>query len=110
MEIASIRKLSDEQLVHAELSLERDLVAAMFQHRTGQLDDSSMLSKMRKDIARLRTLQREREMAAGSARDSLRNTYRGTFEASSPISTGEAAEGASAGFLQGIVDKISSTD
>ena len=110
MEMASIRKLTDEQLVHAELTLERDLVSATFQHRTGQLDDSSVLSKMRKDIARLRTLQREREVEAGSAKDSLRNTYRGTFEASSPIAVGEDAEGVSAGFLQGIVDKISKND
>jgi len=110
MEMASIRSLTDEQLVHAELSLERDLVAATFQHRTGQLDDSSMLGKMRKDIARLRTLQREREQEAGSARDSLRNSHRGTFDASSAVSSQDAAEGASAGFLQGIVDKISSND
>jgi len=110
MELASIRNLTDEQLVHAELSLERDLVAATFQHRTGQLDDSSMLGKMRKAIARLRTLQRERERDAGSARDSLRNSYRGTFDAASAVSSQDAPEGASAGFLQGIVDKISITD
>jgi large subunit ribosomal protein L29 len=110
MEIATSRSFSDEQLVHAELSLERDLISATFQHRTGQLDDSTLLGKLRKDIARLRTLQRQREIDAGSPRDSLRNTHRGTFDAESAISAQGSAEGASKGFLAGIVDKISSTD
>ena len=110
MELAQARSFSDEQLVHAELSLERDLIAATFQHRTGQLDDSSVLGKMRKEIARLRTLQRQREIDSGNPRDSLRNAHRGSFDAESAISAEASAEGVSKGFLQGIVDKISSDD
>lgn len=96
--------LSDEQLVHKELELERELIAASFRQKTGQLEDSARLGRIRRDIARLRTAQRAREIAQGLGKDSLRNRFRATFVAGQAASA--SAGEASGGFLKGIVDKI----
>ena len=45
----------------------RELFNLRFQLATGQLDNSSRLSAVRKDIARLSTFVREREIAAAEA-------------------------------------------
>ena len=78
MATPDIRTMSDEQLVHAELQLERDLLAATFRLRTGQLEDTSTLGRVRRQIARLRTAQSAREREQGVAKDDLRNRYRAT--------------------------------
>lgn len=96
--------LTDEQLVHKELQLERDMLAASFRLKTGQLDDTAGLGRMRRDIARLRTAQRARELAQGLSKDALRNRYRGTFQPGAAVEASGAP--ASSGFLKGIVDKI----
>lgn len=95
--------LSDEQLVHRELQLERELIAAGFRHRTGQLEDTESLGRTRREIARARTAQRQRELAQGLAKDALRRQYRPTFD---PQAAEAAAGGASGGFVKGIVDKL----
>ena len=81
MEKTDLKAISDEALVHHELGLERDLVRALFAHRSNALNDSSRLGKLRKGIARARTEQRVRELAAGLSKDALRNRFRGTFVA-----------------------------
>ena len=96
--------LTDEQLVHRELQLERDLLAASFRLRTGQLEDTESLGRLRKDIARARTAQRRRELDQGLAKDSLRNRYRGSFQPDAAASSDD--QPSSGGFLKGLVDKI----
>jgi large subunit ribosomal protein L29 len=107
MNIAKIRQFEDQQLVHAELALERDLIHARFALKTGQLDDTSQLGKIRKEIARLRTVQREREREQGLPNDFLREKFRSSFDPKAErIATAEDDAG-SKGFLKGIVDKVS---
>jgi len=106
MNTQEITTLSDEQLVHTELQLERDLIAARFAHRTSQLDDNSVMKKLRRDIARLRTAARGREIEQSLPKDALKAAHSKTFTASA--SGGEGGEGA--GFLKGIVDKVSSNE
>lgn len=96
-------EMSDAELVHHELQLERDMLTARFQLATNQLEDSSVVSKLRKGIARARTAQRAREIANGLSKDTLRNTHRGSF---APGESKGSEEAASGGFLQGIVDKV----
>lgn len=103
MAIADLHKLNDEELVHTELQLERDLLAASFRLRTGQLDDTASVGRVRKDIARARTVQREREREQGLPKDSLRTRHRPTFSAKASEDQPTAGSG---GFLKGIVDKI----
>ena len=44
-----------------------ELFNLRFQNATGQLDNSARLGQVRKDIARVETLLREREIAAAEA-------------------------------------------
>ena len=103
MQYAKLNELSDEQLVHRELQLEREYIDTSFRKKTGQLEDASKIGKIRKDIARARTAQRERERAQNLAANTLRDQYRGSFKPGA-IST-DGGEGAG-GFLKGIVDKV----
>ena len=107
MTAADLKSLSDEQLVHNELNLERQLIEASFRHRTSQLDDTSKLKKLRRQIARIRTEERNREIAAGVGADVLRNKFRGTFK---PGASSLSAGGESGGFLQGVSDRYGMGD
>lgn len=111
MKTTDMATLSDEKLVHRELELERQLLDLSFRKRTGQLEDTSKLSKARKEIARVRTAERAREQALGVNKDSLRTQYRGTWRPGAVGDQAVEAETAQAsapsrGFLKGIVDKI----
>jgi large subunit ribosomal protein L29 len=107
MKMEDIRKLEDHQLVHEELRLDREIIQARFAMQTGQLEDTSKLGKMRRDIARLRTAQRERERERGLPTDALREKHRASFDPGA-VAGEEAAPAApsSRGFLKGIVDKV----
>ena len=107
MQYAKLTELSDEQLVHRELQLEREFIDTSFRKKTGQLEDSSRVGKIRKDIARTRTAQREREQALDLNPNALRDQHRGSFKPGA-VST-EEGSGAS-GFLKGIVDKVKSDE
>lgn len=103
MQYKDMASLSDEGLVHAELAAERELLAATFRLRMGNLEDTSTIGKLRKKIARLRTAQRERERAQGLATDSLRNRFSASFAPS--VAPGPSA-GSSGSFVKGLVDKV----
>ena len=65
MKTRDVRQLSDEEL-QAELErLHRHLFDVRAQAVTEKLEDPSMLTKTRRDIARVLTIQHERERAAG---------------------------------------------
>ena len=63
MKANDLKTMSDEQLVHKSLELERTLLAHTFRHRLGQLDNTSVLRATRKDIARAKTALTQREQA-----------------------------------------------
>jgi large subunit ribosomal protein L29 len=65
--VAELRGLGDAELVGRLAEARRELFNLRFQLATGQLDNSSRLSEVRKDIARLSTFLREREIAAAEA-------------------------------------------
>jgi large subunit ribosomal protein L29 len=67
MEIAKARSLSEQQLVEELVSARRHLYDLRFQLATRQLTDYSQISQTRRDIARLLTVQTERELEARSA-------------------------------------------
>ncbi len=62
MRASEIRQLSDEEL---EKKLQ-DMIEAhfnlRFQHQAAQLENPSRLKQVRRDIARLKTVKREREL------------------------------------------------
>jgi len=65
MKPAEVRELSLEELEHKEQELREELFNLTIQHATGQLEDTASLVDVRKDIARRRTIQRERTMSKG---------------------------------------------
>jgi large subunit ribosomal protein L29 len=56
-----LRELSDEELALRLRDTRRELFNLRFQHATGQLDNPHKLALTRREIARLLTLQSERE-------------------------------------------------
>jgi large subunit ribosomal protein L29 len=67
MEIARARSLSDQELDSELATARRHLYDLRFQLATRQLNDYSQISRTRRDIARLLTVQTERQMTARSA-------------------------------------------
>ncbi len=65
--VAELRLLGDQELVERLGTARRELFNLRFQLATGQLDNSSRLGEVRRDIARLTTFLREREIAAAEA-------------------------------------------
>jgi large subunit ribosomal protein L29 len=65
--VAEMRLLGDHELLERLADARRELFNLRFQLATGQLDNSSRLPAVRKDIARLSTFVREREIAAAEA-------------------------------------------
>ena len=64
-----LRELNDTELVQRLAEAKEEHFNLRFQSATGQLDNSSRLSHVRKDVARLNTLLREREIAAAETAD-----------------------------------------
>ena len=63
-----LRQLEDDQLIDRLGQTRTELFNLRFQYATGQLDNSARLGQVRKDIARIHTVLREREIAAAEAR------------------------------------------
>jgi large subunit ribosomal protein L29 len=64
MDVAELRDLNDVELSERHDELKEDLFNLRFQLATGQLDNPMLLKQTRRDIARVLTVQRERELAA----------------------------------------------
>ena len=67
MKAAELRELNDVELANRLREFREELFGLRFLHATGQLDNSARLGQVRKDIARVETLLREREIAAAEA-------------------------------------------
>jgi large subunit ribosomal protein L29 len=66
------RDLDDAALVQELAEVKDALFKLRFQNATGQLDDVSALKKQRKQVARINTELRAREIAAHEALESTR--------------------------------------
>lgn len=67
MKARELRELSIEELRQKEQDLTAELFNLKFQHATGQLENTERLPQVRKDLARVKTILREREIAAKKA-------------------------------------------
>jgi large subunit ribosomal protein L29 len=63
----SLRDASDSELLDQLADAKEELFNLRFQHVTGQLDNSARLGAVRKQVARINTELREREIAAADA-------------------------------------------
>ncbi len=66
---AELRELNDGELLQRLVEAKEEHFNLRFQNATGQLDNSARLGDVRREIARLNTLQREREIAAAEAEE-----------------------------------------
>jgi large subunit ribosomal protein L29 len=62
MELTKIRSLSDEQLEVEQKQAAEQLFRLRFQLSLGQNDGVKKIRELRKDIARIKTVAREREL------------------------------------------------
>jgi ribosomal protein L29 len=99
-----LKALSDEALVHAELQLDRELVALNFMKKAGTLRNVMSTRVVRKNIARVRTEQRRREIEQGLAKDSLKAQHRASFVAAAAVKE----EGSS--LLANVTEQMEETD
>ncbi|MCW2723593.1 MAG: rpmC [Frankiales bacterium] len=60
--VTELRELSDEDLVSRLRESKEELFNLRFQVATGQLDNNRRLQTVRRDIARIYTVMREREL------------------------------------------------
>ena len=61
------RELDDQGLVQALQDAKEELFNLRFQNATGQLDNVARLTEVRRDVARINTELRAREIAAAEA-------------------------------------------
>jgi large subunit ribosomal protein L29 len=64
---AELREMADAELAQKLSALREELFNLRFQLATGQLDNPMRIRHVRKDIARVLTIQRERELGLGPA-------------------------------------------
>jgi large subunit ribosomal protein L29 len=64
MKAKDLRERSVADLRELEKSLAKDIFTARFKNFTNRLDDTSTISKARRDLARVKTLLRQQELNA----------------------------------------------
>jgi large subunit ribosomal protein L29 len=64
-----LRELDDDELEGRLSEYRRELLNLRFQLATGQLDNVASMSRVRRDVARVLTVMRDREIAAAEGRD-----------------------------------------
>ena len=62
MKAEKVRNLTDDELRHQERDLQDQLFKLKFQMNMGQTESLKKLRGLRKDIARLKTIARERDL------------------------------------------------
>jgi large subunit ribosomal protein L29 len=63
MKAAELRELSADELQRKGQELQEELFNLRFQLATGQIENLSRIRTVRRDLARVKTIQRERELA-----------------------------------------------
>ena len=68
MKASEIRDLPMDEIQQRLTDAKEELFNLRFQNATGQLDNYKRLGQLRKDVARLKTILREHELAQEEAR------------------------------------------
>ncbi|MEM9691783.1 MAG: 50S ribosomal protein L29 [Myxococcota bacterium] len=67
MDTQELRELNDERLADLDKSIRRLIFDARLKNFTDQLDDTASIRRARRDLARVKTIRRERIIAASTA-------------------------------------------
>jgi large subunit ribosomal protein L29 len=65
--LSDLKAMSPDQLQDQLLALKKEQFNLRFQRATGQLENTARVREVRKDIARVRTLTRQKPAAAAKA-------------------------------------------
>jgi large subunit ribosomal protein L29 len=66
---SEFREMHDDELENRLADASQELFNLRFQHVTGQLDNYARLGEVKRDVARIKTLLREREIEAAEAEE-----------------------------------------
>ena len=83
MKPGEIRNMDDDELERRLAESKQELFNLRFQHVTGQQENYSRLGKVRKDVARIKTVLREREITAAEAAQEMQPRGTATSSAGS---------------------------
>ena len=64
MKASEVRKMSAKELETKLMDLKKDLFQLRLQHATNQLDNPIRIAQVKKDIARVKTIIRQQELAS----------------------------------------------
>ena len=62
MKASQLREKSESELIEQERELREELFNLRFQHATGQLENTMAIVRVKKDIARVKTIIREKAL------------------------------------------------
>ena len=65
MKVNELRKLTSEDLTKKITESKKELLDLIFKQSTGSLEKPSKIHELRKDVARMKTILRERELSEG---------------------------------------------
>jgi large subunit ribosomal protein L29 len=63
MKASEIRNFSDEEIQQKEQELAKELVNLKFQHSSGQLQNTMRILQVKRDLARIKTILREKALS-----------------------------------------------
>lgn len=98
-----IANLEDAALVRSLYEQQRSLVRSRFALSMNRLENTAGLRVIRKDIARIQTEIRLRELAAGLPKDQLLRNHPVDLRS---VEAGEGKGKSDSGLLAGVVDKL----
>ncbi|MGI9514712.1 MAG: 50S ribosomal protein L29 [Anderseniella sp.] len=64
MKASEVKQMTDDQLKDELLKLKKEQFNLRFQKASGQIDNTARVRQVRRDIARIKTAQRSRAVAA----------------------------------------------
>jgi len=62
MKTKDLKDLTKEELLKREKDLKEEMFNLRFQHSTGQLENTARMKVIKKDVARLETILRQKEL------------------------------------------------
>ena len=63
LKVGDIRRMSDDEMDAEVLKLKKERFNLRFQRATGQLENTSRMREARRDIARIKTIARQKRLA-----------------------------------------------
>ena len=66
MNVEKIRNLTDAELLHQQREMSDQLFKMKFQLKMGQTESLKKIRELKKDIARIQTVKRQKELAGGN--------------------------------------------